>query len=45
MEEDVFQKRLKQARVMRGLSMEALCEKTGGRLSKQSISKYENGRM
>lgn len=45
MEENVFQKRLKQARVMHGLSMEALCEKTGGRLSKQSISKYEKGKM
>lgn len=45
MEENVFQKRLKQARVMRGLSMEALCAKTGGRLSKQSISKYEKGKM
>ena len=30
---------------MRGLSMDALCEKVGNVITKQSISKYENGKM
>ena len=41
----IFPIRLKQARVMKGLSMDALCERTGNALSKQSISKYESGKM
>ncbi len=41
----IFPIRLKQARVMRGLSMDMLCERTGNALSKQSISKYEAGKM
>lgn len=36
---DIFAKRLKNARIMQGLSMEKLAEKTG--ISKQMISKYE----
>ena len=30
---------------MQGLSMDELCEKMNGIISKQSISKYENGKM
>lgn len=41
----IFPIRLKQARVMKCLSMDALCERTGNALSKQSISKYESGKM
>ncbi|MDD6669356.1 MAG: XRE family transcriptional regulator [Bacteroidales bacterium] len=41
----LFSSRLKQARIMQGLSMDALCEKAGNALSKQSISKYETGKM
>ena len=40
-----FGKRLKMARVARGLSMEALCCLMDGRVTKQAISKYENGLM
>lgn len=43
---NVFPVRLKQARLMRGLSMDALSAKMGGAgLSKQSICKYEKGKM
>lgn len=41
----VFSIRLKQARKMRGLSMDRLCEKANNFISKQSISKYEAGKM
>lgn len=40
-----FGQRLKAARVMAGLSMDALVAKMGQRISKQAISKYENGLM
>jgi len=40
-----FGQRLKAARVMAGLSMDALVEKLDKRLSKPAISKYENGLM
>ncbi len=40
-----FGQRLKAARVMAGLSMDALVAKMGQRVSKQAISKYENGLM
>ncbi len=43
--EEIFAKRLKSARVMAGWSMDMLCEKIGNLISKQSISKYENGKM
>lgn len=43
--EEVFAKRLKSARIMAGWSMDTLCEKIGNLISKQSISKYENGKM
>lgn len=40
-----FGQRLKAARVMAGLSMDALVVKMGQRVSKQAISKYENNLM
>lgn len=40
-----FGQRLKAARKMAGLSMDGLVEKLDGKLSKQAISKYENGLM
>lgn len=43
--EKVFARRLKSARLMRGLSMEQLCKKLNNIVSKQSISKYEKGIM
>ena len=43
--EEVFSKRLKSARVMQGLSMDALCARMDNIISKQSISKYETGKM
>lgn len=39
-----FGKRLKNARIMRGFSMDELCLKLGNNLSKMAISKYENGK-
>lgn len=42
---EVFSRRLKSARLMRGLSMDSLCERMENAVSKQSISKYENGKM
>lgn len=42
---NVFPIRLKQARIMRGLSMADLCQKANNSISKQSISKYESGKM
>ena len=43
--EKIFARRLKSARVMAGWSMDMICEKIGNLISKQSISKYENGKM
>lgn len=40
---EIFSDRLKRARIMRNLSMDALCEKIGNAVSKQAISKYEKG--
>ena len=40
-----FGQRLKAARTMAGLSMDALVAKLGQQVSKQAISKYENGLM
>lgn len=42
---EIFAKRLKSARVMAKLSMDGLCNKMGGLVSKQTISKYENAKM
>lgn len=43
--EVLFSQRLKNARIMQGLSMDELCNRMSGIISKQSISKYENGKM
>jgi Zn-dependent peptidase ImmA (M78 family)/DNA-binding XRE family transcriptional regulator len=43
--EEIFARRLRSARIMLGWSMDMLCEKMGNLISKQSISKYENGKM
>ncbi|MGL4410911.1 MAG: helix-turn-helix domain-containing protein [Bacteroidales bacterium] len=43
--EQILAQRLKSARLMNCLSMDALCERIGNVVSKQAISKYENGRM
>ncbi|MEE1271569.1 MAG: helix-turn-helix transcriptional regulator [Bacteroidales bacterium] len=43
--QNLFSIRLKQARIMQELSMKALCERTNNALTKQSISKYETGKM
>ena len=40
-----FGERLKSARKMSGLSMEALSERAGQAITKQAISKYEKGLM
>lgn len=40
---ETFAKRLKQARIAAGLSMEALCARMEGSVSKQAISKFESG--
>ncbi len=41
---ELFAKRLKQARLKAGLSMDGLSVKTGKEVSKQTISKYEAGK-
>ena len=41
---EIIGKRLKNARVMRGWSMDELCNAMGGVVSKMSVSKYENGK-
>lgn len=43
--EKIFATRLKQARIMQGLSMDTLCMKANNAITKQSISKYEAGKM
>ena len=43
--QDVFSYRLKQARQMKGFSMDELCSALGDIVSKQSIYKYEKGKM
>lgn len=42
---DVFSYRLRLARTRSKLSMDALCERLGGKVSKQAIAKYEWGKM
>ena len=39
----IFSARLKNARIMKGLSMDELCSAMGNIVSKMTISKYENG--
>ncbi len=43
--EQILAKRLRAARLMKGLSMDALCDAMDNIVSKQSISKYEHGKM
>lgn len=43
--EQILAQRLKSARLMKGFSMDVLCERIGNVVSKQSISKYEKGKM
>ena len=42
---NVFAQRLKQARILKQLSMDQLVSAIGGLVSKQAISKYESGKM
>ncbi len=42
---EVFSKRLKSARIRAGLSMDQLVERMGNTVSKNAISKYEQGEM
>lgn len=42
---EIFGARLKAARVISGMSMDSLCEKMNDLVSKQTISKYESGKM
>ena len=41
----MLEKRLRMARVMAGLSLQQLSDKTDNAISKQAISKYEKGVM
>lgn len=42
---DIFPRRLRQARLMRGISLEKLAQSLVSPVSKQAISKYEKGQM
>ena len=42
---EIFSARLKNARVINGMSMDGLCTKMNNLVSKQTISKYESGKM
>jgi len=42
---EIFAMRLKQARILKKLSMDKLVDLSGGVVSKQAISKYESGKM
>ena len=42
---EIFAKRLRQARMKEKLSMDALCQKIQGAVSKQAVSKYEAAKM
>lgn len=42
---EIFSRRLKQARLMRGLSLDALSKSMNQAVSRQSINKYEQGKM
>jgi Zn-dependent peptidase ImmA (M78 family)/DNA-binding XRE family transcriptional regulator len=44
-EDNMFGRRLKNARLMRGISMEMLRNSLDNTISKMAISKYENGKM
>lgn len=42
---DIFSRRLRQARLMRGISLEKLAQSLAAPVSKQAINKYEKGQM
>ena len=42
---EIFGQRLKNARIMRGYSMDDLCARIGNAVSKMAVSKYESGCM
>lgn len=42
---NIFGQRLKQARILKKMSMDQLVSSIGGAVSKQAISKYESGKM
>lgn len=42
---DIFPRRLRQARLMRGISLEKLAQSLAAPISKQAINKYEKGQM
>ncbi len=42
---EIFSARLRNARVINGMSMDELCSKMNNLISKQTISKYESGKM
>ena len=42
---DIFSQRLKQARVMKGFSLETLANSIDNLVSRQAIYKYEQGKM
>ena len=42
---EIFAKRLRNARIMKGWSMDDLCKAMDNSVSKMSISKYENGKV
>ena len=42
---DIFPRRLKQARLMRGFSLEKLAQSLAAPISRQAINKYEKGQM
>lgn len=45
MDKAIFAQRVKNARVMNGLTLEELCDRMGNMVSKQALSKYEKGVM
>lgn len=42
---EIFPKRLQQARIMRGMSLESLSKSLGQTVTRQAINKYERGKM
>ncbi|MDE6560107.1 MAG: helix-turn-helix transcriptional regulator, partial [Muribaculaceae bacterium] len=42
---DIFSRRLRQARLMRGLSLEKLSQSLSSSVTRQAINKYEKGLM
>ena len=42
---EIFAQRLRQARILKKISMDKLVERIGGLVSKQAISKYESAKM